>query len=308
MNSKKGVLIVLIIGLLLVTSCNTTKNTSGVTGAYATCYGDETQMVTAQFADFAPVSSQENPYTAGEDIDIEVILSNKYTRDIEAGKAKVRLTGDSAISSIFSNAKEVSASTLYMIDTATCLEETTEVDLGPIVYQGDISTPISKEITGLYCYEEPVEVKAYLYYTADATEIGTNLPAGSNPPSGIQVTQIDQGPVDVDTGEATGDMRFKIYLVNSGTGTIVPSLDDCFTYREASYREEFKLKVTGAYNIECPEDVALSRGEKTDVVTCLVTGIDSSNLGTQPSEITITLSGFAYEDVIPSTTIWLEPS
>jgi hypothetical protein len=102
-------------------------------------------------------------------------------------------------------------------------------------------------------------------------------------------------------------MRFKIYLANLGTGTIIPSLGDCFEYRDVGYREEFDLSVTGAYSIDCPEKVTLTRGEKTDVVTCLVTGIDSTNLGEQASEITITLSGFAYEDSIPSTTIWLEP-
>ena len=252
MNSKKGVIFILIIGLLLITGCTTGKTSTGVIGAYSTCYGDETQMITAQFADFAPVSSEENPYTAGEDIDIEVILTNKFTKDIEAGMVKVRLTGDSAIDSIFSGAQEVSADTLYAIDTQTCLEETTEVNLGPITYQGDISTPINKEITGLYCYTQPVEIKAYLYYTADSTEIGTNLPAGSNPPSGVQVTQIDQNPVDVDAGESNGEMRFKIYLANVGTGTIVPSLSDCFDYREASYREEFKLNVESAYNIKHP--------------------------------------------------------
>ena len=166
---------------------------------------------------------------------------------------------------------------------------------------------MNKEITGLYCYEEPVVVKAYLYYTARAEEIGTNLPSGSNPASSVQVTQIEQNPVDIDQGEANGEMRFKIYLENVGTGIIVPSLNECFEYRDAGYREEFTIDVKGAYDIDCPDDVKLSRGDKTDVITCLVTGVDSTNLGAQASEISITLSGFAYEDVIPSTTIWLEP-
>ena len=84
-------------------------------------------------------------------------------------------------------------------------------------------------------------------------------------------------------------------------------LDDCFVYRDIGYREEFDLSISGAYDIDCPDSVQLARGEKTDVVTCIVSGIDSTNLGSQASEITITLSGFAYEDTIPSTTIWLEP-
>lgn len=308
MINKKSVLILLVLSLFVLSSCTSTTTKTGPAGEYAACNGDGPQMITASFADFAPVSSETNPYQPGEDIDIEVILINKYTRDIVAGNAKVRLTGDAAIASIFSGAKEVSADTLYSIDSQTCLEETTEVDVGPIIYNGEITSKISKELTGLYCYQEPVVVKAFLYYTPTEEEIGNNLPAGANPPSSVQVTQIDQDPVDVDPGEATGQMRFKIYLANIGTGTILPSLDDCFEYRDVGYREEFNLAVSGAYpNIDCPDTVQLTRGEKTDVVTCLLTGIDSTNLGSQASEITITISGFAYEDTIPSTTIWLEP-
>lgn len=308
MISKKSVMFLFLFGVVFLSACTTSTKTGSVTGAYATCNGDDTQMVTATFADFAPVSSEESPYQPGDDIDTEIVLTNKYTKDIDSGNVKVRLTGDAAIDTIFSGAREETAETLYAIDPDTCLEETTETDVGPIVYNGEITTKISKELTGLYCYEEPVVVKAYLYYTADSNEIGENLPSGSNPPSSVQVTQIDQNPVDIDSGQDTGEMRFKIYLGNVGTGSIVPSLDDCFQYRDTSYREEFKLQVTqSAYNIECPEDVKLSRGDKTDVVTCLVTGIDSTNLGSQASEITITLSDFAYEDTIPSTTIYLEP-
>lgn len=307
MVRTKEVFTLLLFTFIFLSACTTQQTSSGVTGAYANCNGDDTQMVTAAFADFAPVSSEANPYQAGDDIDVEVVLTNKYTGDIDSGNAKVRLTGDAAIDTIFSGAQEKSAETLFSIDADTCLEETTEVDVGPIVYQGDITTTVNKEITGLYCYEEPVVVKGYLYYTSDAEEIGTNLPSGSNPPSSVQVTQIEQNPVDIDEGEATGQMRFKIYLENVGTGTIVPSLDDCFEYRDAGYREEFSISVDSAYDIDCPDDTKLSRGDKTDVVTCLVTGIDSTNLGAQASELTITLSGFAYEDTIPSTTIWLEP-
>ena len=304
---KKSEMVFFLLGIALLSACTTQQTSSGVVGAYADCYGDETQMVSASFADFAPVSSEANPYQAGDDIDVEVILTNKFTEDIDSGKAKVRLTGDAAIDTIFSGASEESSGVLYGIDPETCTEETTEVDVGPIVYQGEITTTVNKEITGLYCYEEPVVVKAYLYYTALAEEIGTNLPTGSNPPSSVQVTQIEQNPVDIDQGEALGEMRFKIYLQNVGTGTIVSGLDDCFQYRDAGYREEFSLSVDGAYDIDCPEDVKFSRGDKTDVITCLVTGIDSTNLGSQASELTITLGDFAYEDTIPSTTIWLEP-
>jgi predicted small secreted protein len=307
MVTKKSVIILLVLSLFVLSSCTQTNTKSGPVGEYANCNGDGSQMITAKFADFAPVSSETDTYQPGEEIDVEVVLTNLYTRNIAEGNAKVRLTGDAAITSIFSGAKETMAENLYSIDTETCLEETTEVSVGPIIYNGEISSKIAKEITGLYCYQEPVVVKAFLYYTAKEEEIGDNLPAGANPPSSVQVTQIEQNPVDVDPGEPSGQMRFKIYLANLGTGTIIPSLGDCFEYRDVGYREEFDLSVTGAYSIDCPEKVTLTRGEKTDVVTCLVTGIDSTNLGEQASEITITLSGFAYEDSIPSTTIWLEP-
>ncbi len=307
MIHTKVAIVFLFLGVVFLSACTTQQTSTGVTGAYVNCYGDETQMVTAAFADFAPVSSETSPYQAGDDVDVEVILTNKFTDSIASGKARVRLTGDAAIDTIFSGAQEENADILYGIDPETCVEETTEVDVGPIVYQGEITTTVNKEITGLYCYEQPVVVKAYLYYTSVAEEIGTNLPTGSNPPSSVQVTQIEQNPVDIDQGEATGEMRFKIYLENVGTGTIVSKLDDCFQYRDAGYREEFTLRVDGAYDIDCPDDVKLSRGDKTDVITCLVTGIDSTNLGSQASELTITLGDFAYEDTIPSTTIWLEP-
>lgn len=306
MNGKKAVMLVFLAGMIFIAAC-TTQTSTGVTGAYANCFGDENQMVTAQFADFAPVSSEANPYQSREDIDVEVELTNKYTSDIAANNVKVRLTGDAAIPTIFSGAKVASAETLYAIDPQTCLTQATEANVGPIKYQGTITTKENKELTGLYCYQEPVVIKGYLYFTDKAENIGTTLPAGANPPSSVQVTKIEQNPVDINSGDASGKMRFKIYLANLGTGTIVPSLNDCFQYRDASYREEFNLAVKGAYTVDCPSDVKLSRGEKTDVVSCTVSNIDRTNIGADPSEITITLSGFAYEDTIPSTTVWIEP-
>lgn len=307
MMLKRGAQFLFVLGLLFILACASTQTTSGVEGAYAACFGDDTQMVTATFADFAPVSSETAPYHPDEDIEIQVDLVNKNTQDIDSGKLKVKLTGDAAHSSIFSGANVVSADTLYAIDPETCLTETSDVEIGPLTYQVDITTKVSKEITGLYCYEAPVVAKGFLYFTDDATEIGDNLPSGSNPPSSVQVTKIEQDPVDVDRESNTGQMRFKIYLENVGTGTIVEDLDSCFAYRAASYQEDFSLAVDGAYDIECPDHVELSRAEKLDVVTCKVTGIDVTNLGPQPSEFTVTLSGFAYEDEIPSTTIWIEP-
>jgi len=308
MIRKKGAKVFFILGLLFLFACTPATQSSSIEGAYAGCYGDDPQMVTATFAAFAPVSSETAPYHPGEEIDIQVDLVNQNTQDIDDGNAKIKLTGDAAVSSIFSGAEVKSTSTtLYAIDPETCLTDTSEVEIGPLKYQGEITTQISKEITGLYCYEAPVVVKAFLYFTDDSANIGDNLPSGSNPPSSVQVTKIEQNPVDVDRESNTAQLRLKLYLENVGTGTIVENLDSCFEYRDASYQEEFSLSVDGAYTIECPDTVKLSRAEKLDVVTCKVTGIDVSNLGSQPSEMTITLSNFAYEDTIPSTTIWLEP-
>ncbi len=308
MVSKKMVMVFLLLGVLFIYGCEGGQTTSTLQGAYANCFGDNQQMVSAGFEGYAPVSSEDNPYEPGEEIDITVVFESYYTEDIDSGNVKARLTGDAALQNIFAGATTQNADTLYGIDTETCLTEDTELDIGPIIYQGDITTKVSKEITGLYCYTQPVEVKAYLYFTEDSTEIGENLPSGSNPPSSVQVTQIEQNPVDVDRDANTGDMRFKIYIQNVGTGTIVESLDECFEYRDSGYKEEFHIAVTGAYDtIECPDSVKLSRDERTDVVTCKITGIDVTNLGDAPSEITITMDEFAYEDEIPSTTIWLEP-
>jgi hypothetical protein len=310
MNKKVGMIFFAIV-LITIAGCQPTEtSTAGqVVGAYANCYGDDTKMVSASFDDFAPLSSESSPYQPGENIDVSVILTSFFSDDIAAGKAKVRLTGDAAVDSIFTGAKTESADTLYEIDTETCLTEETEVEIGPIIYQGDITTQVQKDITGLYCYEQDVIVKGYLYYTTNVNNIGKNLPVGSNPPSSLQITKIEQNPVDVDGDGESADLRFKIYLQNVGGGTIVPSLEECFKYRENSFREEFKLTIEEpfAYNVECPSEIKLSRDEKTDVVSCKVTDIDTTNLGSNPSEITIRLSGFAYEDTIPSTTIYIEP-
>ncbi len=308
MLKKKGGVIALLLLVILMYGCTTSTTSSGsVTGAYANCYGDETQMITAEFASFAPVSSQDAPYTAGEEIDIEVELTNKYTEDIETGNVKVRLTGEAAEDSIFTGAEEVTADTLYAIDSETCLEESREVEIGSIVYMGDTTTEISKEITGEYCYKQDIVVKGFLYFTDDSSEIGTTLPSGSNPPSSVQITQIEQNPVDVDRSTGEGDMRFKLYIENVGDGTIVESLDTCFDYREASYKEEFTLTTDGPYNLDCPDDVALNREDKSDVISCTVDGIDASNLGDSAFEVTFTFSDFAYVEEIPSTTIYIEP-
>lgn len=307
---KKGFITGILFLALLISACTTEETTTSLQGAYAACYGDDSQTIQAEFDAFAPLSNEESPYQTGEEIDITVRLTNLFTSDIAADKVKLRLSGDAANENIFSGGSGVveAETPLYGIDTETCLTEGVDVDIGPLVYQNEITTKIQKEIQGLFCYEQPVVVKAYLYYTDNPDLIGETLPAGSNPPSPVQVTQVEQNPVDVDRESGTGELRFKIYLQNLGTGTIVEDLDECFVYREAGYREEISLDVgQAAYDVECPSTVKFSRDEKTDVVSCKVTGIDINNLGSSPSEITITLNGFAYEEAIPPTTIWLEP-
>src|SRR3990167_4557263 len=115
MVRTKEVIITFVLTLIFLSACTTQQTTSGVTGAYANCNGDDTQMVSAAFADFAPVSSETNPYQAGDDIDVEVVLTNKFSDDIDTGKARVRLTGDAAITSIFSGAQEKNAEKLFGI-------------------------------------------------------------------------------------------------------------------------------------------------------------------------------------------------
>ena len=124
----------------------------------------------------------------------------------------------------------------------------------------------------------------------------------------MQVTKIEQELVDIDRDSGKAELRFKIYIENVGDGTIVDGLDECFQYREPGYRETLKLSISGAYRPECPEDVRLSRDTKEDVITCKVYDIDRNNLGPDPSEIVITLSGFAYEDEIEPVEISIEPS
>ncbi|MDP3919044.1 MAG: hypothetical protein Q8Q35_04050 [Nanoarchaeota archaeon] len=309
MMNKKSLMILFLISLILISGCTSQQSTTSLKGAYADCYGDDTKMISAEFDEYAPESSEVGPYQPDDEIPITVVLTSYFSDDIEASKAKVRLSGDAYTEDIFSGGKEeVKSEMLYGIDPETCTTEDTEVDMNPLTYKTPITTKTSKEITGLYCYEQPVIVKAFLYYTDDENLIGENLPAGSNPPSSLQITSIDQTPVDVDRSTGEGDMRFKIYLENVGEGTIVPSLDECFAYRESGYREELSLSVeSAAYNVECPSSIRLSREEKTEIVTCKVTGIDIDNLGASASEITLVFDDFAYEEEIPSRTIYIEP-
>jgi len=308
MNLKKYLGIAFLLGMLFIMGCGGEGDTGVATEGYYGCYNSDNSMIDAYFDEYAPLSSDTNTYQPGEEIDVNVILVNKMPDDLDENIVKVRLKGDAAIESIFTGAQIVNNPALYSVDTETCLTTEEEAVVGPIIYQPELSTKISKEIAALYCYEKPVEVHGYLFFTEEETEIGMNLPTGANPPSGVRVTLIEQNPVDVDRDSNTASLRFKIYIQNTGTGTVIESLDECFEYREMGYREELTLAVEGAYaQTECSQDVRLSRESREDVITCTVEGIDPSNLGPQASELIITLSDFAYEDEIASTTIWLEP-
>ena len=104
-------------------------------------------------------------------------------------------------------------------------------------------------------------------------------------------------------------LRFMVTIKNVGSGSLVPSISECFTYRGRREREYVTITAEGAYPITCESGgvVRLSSETKEKIVTCDVTGIDPSNLGVQPSELSLTLAGFAYEDEISPVTIWLEP-
>lgn len=298
-----------LIGLmvLLLTIAGCTGETTSTMEGYYSCFGDDTTMIDAYFAEYAPMSSEANTYQPGEGIDVEVILENKMPIEISEGKVKVRLMGEAAVDTTFSGAKVVTNPELYAVDQQTCMINEEEIELGPISYLKNIDTKISKDIEGQLCYEMPVEVRGFLYFTEDETEIGETLPPGSNPPSGIQVTAIEQEIVDTDRDSSTGDLRFQIYIENVGEGIVVEDLDECFQYRETGYREEFDLSIEGPYRPDCPDDVKLSRDTKEDVITCYIYDVDIDNLGDNANEITITLDGFAYEEDIDPVTIWLEP-
>jgi len=300
----KSSLILLSIVLLIIAGCQG-ETVTNVSGPYKGLTG--TKMIEAVFASDAPITLENDPYIKGDAIDIIVELSNKHTEDIAQGNVRVRLTGDSAIPNFFSGAKEVIAPTLIGFDTEINQATPEEIDLGPLYYIGDLPAKTSKKITGQYCYQYPVKVKGFLYYTDKPLEIGTTLPTGSNPPSSVVVTSVDQQAVDVRDGQ--GKLRFRVTVKNVGTGNLVPSMAECFTYRGKRETEFLSIVASGAYPITCDNGglIRLNKDTSEKIVSCEVTGINPSNLGSEPSELSLTLIGFAYEDEILPASIWLEP-
>ncbi|MDD4878234.1 MAG: hypothetical protein PHO02_04320 [Candidatus Nanoarchaeia archaeon] len=298
---KNSIMFMAILGVLAMLAAGCT-GPAGSTGYYKYT-GDK--MVTASFVRDAPVSLETAPYEKGDDIDVAVELTNKLPEDVPAGKVKVRLTGDATMPNFFTGAKEMLSPLLKKMDE-NGIANPDEIELGPIKFVGDVSGKITKTITGQYCYSYPVKVKANLFYTAKAEEIGSNLDSGSNPPSSVQVIAITQRPVDVTNN--VGELDFKVTIKNKGTGTVVASLGDCFKFRDRREKQELKLEAKGAYNIECEKGgiVTLQEDTQEKIVDCTVKGIDPANLGKVPSELTLTLTNFAYEDEIAPVTIWLE--
>jgi len=296
------VLIPLLSIILILAGC--TQQATTQTGYYKFTGN---KAVEARFLEGSPASSEIDTYQKNENIDVVVEMINNLPEDLPAGKVKARLTGDAAVAAFFSGSKESTSPKMFAIDADTGVATPEEVELGPIRYVGDLTTKVSKTITGQYCYDIPLKVKANLFYTDTDTEIGTNLPSGSNPPSSVQVTSLEQGTVNVGS-DNKGELRFKVTIQNLGTGTVIPSLNDCFKYRDSTAREELKLEAEGAYPIDCGDGmVRLSRTDKSRTMDCKVTGIDITNLGSEPSELTLTLHNFAYEDELSPVTIWLEP-
>lgn len=303
-NAKISIVLFSLVVLVIAGCEGQTTDTSTIKGPYK---ATGNQLIAAKFATDYPISMEADPYQKGEPIDVVVELSNMHSEDIEAGRVEVRLAGDAAITTFFEGARQVAAPLLPKYDEIASVPSPEEVDLGPLNYVGELPTKVAKQITGQYCYEYPVKVKAFLYYTDSPTDIGTNLPSGSNPPSSLQVTAVQQQAVDVRDG--VGKLKFRVTVKNVGSGTLIPSMNECFQYRGKREREFFTLEALGAYPIVCENDgyVRLSRDTKEKIVDCEVTGIDASNLGTQASELSLTLTGFAYEDNIAPVTIWLEP-
>ncbi len=280
---------------------------SAINGGYYKYSGDK--MIEASFVKDAPVSLENAPYEPGEEIDIAVELINRLPVNIEPGRVRVRLTGDAAMPNFFEGAKEVTNPLLEGINPETGATNPEEIELGPIKYVGDIIGKVKKTITGQYCYSHPVEVKANLFYSAKAEDIGTNLPSNANPPSRVKITEIEQRPVDIQE-DGTGRLKFSVTVANTGSGTVVDSLDDCFKYLGRRHKEQLRLTAKGAYDITCEKDgiVVLRPDTKSKTVNCEVIGIDPSNLGATPSELTLTLNSFAYLEEIEPVDIWLESS
>ncbi|MBI4155000.1 hypothetical protein HY498_02865 [Candidatus Woesearchaeota archaeon] len=318
---KKGLItVILVISLVLIISCQPTAP-GGPSGFYKFTGNS---AVEARFVRDAPVSSEQEYYEPGELIDVEVELANRGTRRMQPNTVRLRLTGDAIIPNFFVGAKEVLFPlSLDPIDEETGNLDTRILSLGPLRYVGDVTTRRSKIVTGQYCYYNPIVVQTRIVlsdryedvpaqgvqdgqygFGGGSQILNQNIQPGDNPPSGVQVTSLNQEVVKIREGERFGTMKFKFSIENVGNGIIVDDLNNCWEY-EKRRREKVSFIVKGPYPIVCEEGtVVLREGKRT--VDCTMTGVDASNLGPFPRDLIIILDGFAYLEEIPPVTIWLD--
>ena len=290
------------------------------TAGYYTSTGDKTLDVAFE----EPLKNESNPYSINAPIPISVKITNKLPEDIPAGKVKIKLIGDASMPNFFSGANEPYIPTIKGIDSLTGNENSESVTIGPLQYAGDIveSAKIQKFIAGQYCYQIPLKIKAKLFYTPKSEYIGSNLNSGSNPPSPIQVTKIEQEPVIFNL-EGIGELKFDVTiknlnpkinsLVESGIfshkgGNIISSISECFKFRDRREIQKLSLSAKGAYPVICDNfgEIQISRDTNEGTISCNVKNINSAELGKVSSDLTLTLEGFAYEEEIAPISIWIE--
>ncbi|MFA5888164.1 MAG: hypothetical protein WC852_05645 [Candidatus Nanoarchaeia archaeon] len=290
------------------------------TTGYYTFIGDKTLDVAFE----EPLKNESNPYSINDPIPISVKITNKLQEDIPSGNFKVKLTGDATMPSFFSGANEPYISTLRGIDTLTGNENPESITIGPLQYVGDIveSAKIQKFIAGQYCYQNPLKVKAKLFYTPKSAYIGSNLNSGSNPPSPIQVTNIKQEPIVLNL-QGIGELKFTTTVthlkprtdmfiekgrISMKGGNVISSMTECFKFRDRLSKQILTLSADGAYPIECENQgkVQLSLDTHEGTISCVVKNINYTNPSKISSDITLTLDGFAYEGDIEPISIWID--
>lgn len=301
---KRLSLIILAVSLVLITACSNLSGSSGSSSGYYKYTGSSALDV--NFVKDAPVSSEKEYYEPGELIDVEVELANKGTKRILPNTVRLRLTGDAIIPNFFTGAKEILFPlSLDPIDEETGYIDNRIVDLGPLRYIGEVTSRRSKVITGQYCYYVPAVVQTSVVLSDKQEDIpGQNIQAGDNPPSGVQVTSLEQEVVKVREGDRAGTMRFKFVIENVGSGSMIDSLQDCWDY-EKRRREKVSFVIKGPYPIVCEEGTVILRDKKR-TVDCTMTNIDPTNLGSVNRDLIIILDNFAYLEEIPAVTIYLD--
>ncbi|MDD4878371.1 MAG: zinc ribbon domain-containing protein [Candidatus Nanoarchaeia archaeon] len=282
-----------------------------------------------------PLKNESEPYSINDPIPISVKITNRLPEDIPANEVKIKLTGDATMPYFFSGANEPFIPTLKGIDPSTGNENSESITIGPLQYVGKIveGAKIVKMITGKYCYQVPLKIKAKLFYTPNKEYIGSNLHSGSNPPSPIKIINIQQEPI-VFNLQGIGELKFSItiakearnsrgnisringalicevgggFMTDCESGTILPSMSDCFRYRDRLSKQVLTLSAEGAYPIECDNNgiVQISSDTYEGTINCAVKNISYKELGKISSDLTLTLDNFAYEEEISPSEIWI---